>query len=114
MHSRGEDLALGAFLAIITTSVVLWMNIFSIVALLRKTDIISAFFNRTNSIALGIVLIVLDYFLLMHNKKYTTIVDLFKDESNTRRSIGSILVLVYIILSLTFFICVALYRPGIL
>ena len=48
-----------------------------------------------------IFLMILNYFLFLHKKKYKEIEKWFKNESNTQRIIGNIIVSVYVIFSLT-------------
>jgi len=112
MHSKGEDPTLGAFLAIITISIILWLNIFSLIALLRKINVNPFFFNKVGSITLGLILIVLDYFILMYNNKNLIILNMFKEESKKTRSLRTLWVLLYIILSIIIFVLIASYKPG--
>jgi hypothetical protein len=112
MHSRGEVVSLGAFLAVITTSFIFWLNIFTISGFLRKVNILPTFFNKTNWIAFLITLFAIDYFLFMHKKKYEKIIQMFKDETRGEKVKNSLFVLLYIFLSIAVFIIMVLYKPG--
>ncbi len=112
MHSRGEDHVTGAFMALFTSSLPIWLNIFSIIALLRKIDLFPVFFSKTVWLSFMVLLFVVDYFLFVHRKKYEKIIQLFKDEPKAKRRKGSLLVLLYILISVVFFIFVVQYRPG--
>ena len=112
MHSRGEERSFAAYLAVVTISILFWLNLFSFIGLLRKIDLIPVFFNKAGSIALGLSWILLDYFLFMHKKKYETIISLFKDESKSKRFRKGLLVLLYVLLSVVVFVLGALYKPG--
>jgi hypothetical protein len=112
MHSRGEDQITGAFLAVITISIVFWLYLFSIIVLLKKIDVIPFFLNKTETIALGIFIIILDYFLFMHKKKYEKIIQIFKDESNNERRRRRLFALLYVLLSVVIFVLITFYKPG--
>src|ERR1035437_4130587 len=112
MHSRGEERSFAAYLAVITISILLWLNLFSFIGLLRKIDLIPVFFNKAGSIALMVLIIIGDYFLFKYKKKYEKIIQMFKDESKNDRLKGALLVLLYVLLSVIVFVLVALYKPG--
>ena len=57
MHSRGEERSFAAYLAVITISILLWLNLFSFIGLLRKINLIPVFFNKAGSIALMVLII---------------------------------------------------------
>jgi hypothetical protein len=112
MHSRGEDIPFGAFLAIVTISILFWLNAFSFIGLLRKVDVIPIFFNKVGSMSLGFCFFIFDYFLFFHKKKYDEIIQIFKDEPKKARRKRGLLVVLYILLSAIVFILITLYRPG--
>jgi hypothetical protein len=112
MHSRGEDQFTGAILAIFTTSLFFWLNIFSVIVLLRKLDLIPIFFSKTVSLSFMILLFVVDYFLFVHNKKYEKIIQMFKDEPKNERRKKGLLVVLYILLLVVAFVLISLYKPG--
>lgn len=112
MHSRGEEQFTGAILAIFTTSLLFWLNIFSVIVLLRKLDLMPIFFSKTVSLSFMIFLFVIDYFLFVHNKKYEKIIQMFKEEPKNERRKGGILVMLYILLLVVAFVLIASYKPG--
>ena len=112
MHSRGEDHLTGAFMAIFTISLLFWLNIFMVVGLLRKIDVIPIFFSKTAWISFMIFLFIIDYFIFVHHKKYEKIIKMFKDEPRNKKIKNGLLVLLYVLLSATVFMLGALYKPG--
>jgi hypothetical protein len=112
MHSKGEDISFGAFLAIVTISILFWLNIFSFIGFFRKIDLIPVFFNKTGSMALGGCLFILDYLILFHKKRYEKIIQIFKDESKHERHNRGLLVVLYVFMSVVVFILVTIYKPG--
>jgi hypothetical protein len=99
-------------MAIFTTSLLFWLNIFTVVGLLRKFDVIPEFFKKTEWIGFMIFLFIIDYFIFVHHKKYETIINLFKDEQRNKKIKNGLLVLFYVLLSVTVFMLGALYKPG--
>jgi hypothetical protein len=112
MHSRGEEISLGAFLSVITTSFMFWLNIFTLAGFLNKINVLPIFFNKDSWIIFMIVLFVVDYFFFMHKKKFEEIILMFKNESKREKIKGGLLVLLYILLSVAAFVIMVLYKPG--
>jgi hypothetical protein len=112
MHSRDEDIPFGAFLAVVTISLLFWLNIFTFIGLLRKIDVLQVFVNKMGSMALGLCLFILDYFTLFHKKKYERIIQIFNAETKNERRSKGLLVTLYILLSVIAFVLVTLYKPG--
>lgn len=113
MHSKGEDNLTAAGLSVMTISVIFFTNIYSIGALLRKCNIIDRFVNTPiEGICLMLFLLILDYFLFMHKKKYLIIKDKFANENKKKKITGGLLVILYGFLSFVFLLIIAAYKPG--
>lgn len=101
-----------AFLAAVMMCWIFFMNIFTLYALwLFNTngDIISSFSNKTTGIVFVIGLLLLSYFLFLNNNRYKNIFERFNSESKKKAIVGSLMVLLFTILS--FWICLGYVVP---
>lgn len=113
MHSKGEDNITAAGLSVMTISVIFFANIFTIGAFLRKANILHRFLSKPREgILLIIALLVINYFLFMHKRKYLKIKEMFVGESRQKRIIGGTLVVLYGFLSFILLLALAAYKPG--
>jgi len=99
VHSRGEDNFVAAFMSVLTISVVFFLNFMIIEGFLIRINLISTFIIQTKfeSILFGVIIIFINYFLFMHNKKYIKIIKMFENEGKKNKLIGNIIVLFYFI-----------------
>lgn len=111
MHSRGEDNVTGAILAVITISLFFWLNIFSVVGLFRNVGFMTIFFNKTIWLSLMILLFIMNYFIFVHNKKYNRIIQMFKDEQKSIKRRHGLYTLLYLLISIVFFVLITLFKP---
>ena len=89
MHSKSETDSIASGLAVMTISAILFFNIFTIGALLKKIDVISRFISKPNDgISLMVFLLIINYFIFKHKKKYIKIKEMFADESKKKSIIG--------------------------
>lgn len=111
MHSRGEEPITGAVMAIFTTSLMLWLNIFTFWGLLRKFEITPILGSKLLWLLILIILFVCVYFFFVYKKKYEKIIQIFKNESKKKRRKNGLLVLLYIFFSILIFVLSAIYKP---
>lgn len=113
MHSKGEDSLTAAGLSVMTASIIFFANIFTIGALLKKRNVLERFINKPlDGVYLMMFLLIINYFLFMHKKKYLIIKEKFADENKKMKIVGGLFVILYCLLSFIFLLIVASYKPG--
>ena len=105
----------GAIMTMFTIGFLLYLNLFTFGALLRKLDIIPTFLStKAESIAFGICLIILCYFLFIRKRRYIEIEARFEGETKSEKIKGGITVILYVLLTFIVGIAVAFYRKGVI
>ena len=91
-----------AFSAMLGFSFLLFLDINTIyISVFPVTNINFNNHYRTPLIILYIIVFIINYFLFIYKKRYKEIEKQFKNESTKNKRIGSIIVIVYVIISLS-------------
>ncbi len=113
VHSRGEDNFVAAFMSVMTISVAFFLNFMIIEGFLIRINIISKFIIQTKfeSILFGVIIILINYFIFMRNKKYIKIIKMFENEGKKNKLIGNIIVLLYFVSTVLLSLLIPLTLP---
>lgn len=111
MHSKGEKDFSAAFLAMLTTSAVFFLNAIFVIGFLQKNNLIPVFrITHFCAILLLLILICLSYFLFVYKNKYKNIEMRFCNENSKNKIWGGIVVFLYCIVSFLLVVFIAIYK----
>jgi hypothetical protein len=100
LFSKGEVKRDGAVLSVIIACMLVYLNLLTIIAILKMMRVIPFFIlTKPSAITLMVILFIIGYFLFLKGKKYLEIEEQFKIESKKRRVTGNVVTLTYFIFS---------------
>ena len=101
------------FAAMIYFSGLIGINVFVLLLFVRKIGWLPLrLLNSRQVIILMICLFILNYFLFLYDERYKQIITRYKQESETQRKKGNMVVWLYVVISIALIFVVALYKPG--
>ncbi len=100
------------FLASLTFSLLIHLNVFELSSLLAKLDILPFMYRTTGQAkVMSIILAVLSY-IYFRGDRAKAIIDRFSQETDKQRKRGYFLFIAYIILLVVAFYVLAFFKPG--
>ena len=95
-HDKGES----AYTAMIFVNLFMFMNIFAVGGILNRFNLLPVFFKSKIQIVIFIiVLLIINYFVFLHKKKYNKFCDEFEEKTNSNSKKNGWLIVLYFILS---------------
>jgi hypothetical protein len=111
LKAQGSDAGLFAAFFI---SLILFLDVMAVFALLGKLDIVHLFpNNKIQSLLTGIVIFTTNYLIFLRNKRYLEIISRYPAETLKQKVAGGIFVGLVTLASFLFFVKIILYKPGV-
>lgn len=111
--SLGSLRDIAAFASAGYFSLLIFLNIVVVGALLRKVELLPFFFKGKSQVAIFLCLFIgLNYFLFVQSGRYKQILKRYEQETESSRKKGNLIVWLYVLVSVALIFTVAFYKPG--
>lgn len=112
IYNKKHDKNESAYTAMIFVNLFMFMNIFVVGGILNNFNLLPVFFKSKIQVAVFIiVLLIINYFVFLHKKKYNEFCNKFEQKTNLKGEENKWLIILYFILSASMLFAVPFIKP---
>lgn len=105
---------IAGLLAELIFTICLSFNILAVITLLKKMEVIEFYLSKNGFIIISAGVFIVTSLIFFVGSRYKRIIEKYEREKKKSRIRGNFIVTMYVILSFTFLLVVAFYKPGVI